>query len=239
MIPPVILDNLDYLLWGNTAQGEPGGLLLSVLLSLAAGGAASLLGLAGGIGLVMGCRLLTSWLEHACSVLRAIPVLMLIFWCYFLLPILFGINIPGVLTVIIALALINAAYFTQIVYAGIRAIGDGQWQAGLALGMSRWQVLQVLMPPALRLMAPSLINQWVALIKDSSLAYVVGVAEFTFVAGQVNNREQVYPLEIFTFIALCYFIICGTVAWAGSLTGKRSESRTGNQACTSPKMTAR
>ena len=219
MIPPVILDNLDYLLWGNLARGEPGGLLLSILLSVAAGAVASLIGLLGGVGLAMGGRRLTAWIEHACNVLRAIPVLMLIFWCYFLLPILFGMNISGVLTVIIALAVINGAYFTQIVYAGIRATGHGQWQAGLALGMLRWQVLRVLLPPALRLMAPSLINQWVSLIKDSSLAYAVGVAEFTFVAGQVNNREQVYPLEIFCFIALCYFVLCASVAWAGKRAG--------------------
>lgn len=219
MIPPVILDNLDYLLWGNLARGEPGGLLLSILLSVAAGGIASLLGLLGGVGLTMGGPRLARSIEYACNVLRAIPVLMLIFWCYFLLPIFFGMNISGVLTVIIALAVINGAYFTQIVYAGIRAIGNGQWQAGLALGMSRWQVLRVLLPPALRLMVPSLINQWVSLIKDSSLAYVVGVAEFTFVAGQVNNREQVYPLEIFCFIAFCYFVLCASVAWAGKRVG--------------------
>lgn len=220
LIPPVIVDNLDYLLWGNLANGDPGGLLLSVLLSLAAGSAASLLGLAGGVGLGMGQRWLIAAIEGACALLRAIPVLMLIFWCFFLLPILFGVNVPGALTVIVALALINAAYFTQIVYAGLCAIGDGQWQAGLALGMTRWQVLRVLIRPALRLMAPSLINQWVALIKDSSLAYVVGVAEFTFVAGQVNNREQVYPLEIFTFIALCYFVLCTAVASAGKRAGR-------------------
>jgi polar amino acid transport system permease protein len=220
LIPPVIADNLDYLLWGNLANGQPGGLLLSVLLSLAAGSAASLLGLAGGVSLAMGGRRLVALIEGACTLLRAIPVLMLIFWCFFLLPILFGVNVPGALTVIVALALINAAYFTQIVYAGLCAVGDGQWQAGLALGMTRWQVLRVLVRPALRLMAPSLINQWVALVKDSSLAYVVGVAEFTFVAGQVNNREQVFPLEIFSFIALCYFVLCTLVAWAGQRAGR-------------------
>ena len=78
----------------------------------------------------------------------------------------------------------------------------------------------MLITPALRLMAPSLINHLVALIKDSSLAYIVGVAEFTFVAGQVNNREQVYPLEIFSFIALCYFVICSAVAWFGKRAGR-------------------
>ena len=226
MIPPVIADNLDYLLWGNLAHGQPGGLLLSLLLSLAAGTSASLLGLCGGVGLTMGGPRLTAALEAACALLRAIPVLMLIFWCYFLLPILFGVDIPGLLTVIVALALINAAYFTQTVYTGIRAIGNGQWEAGLALGLSRWQVLSVLLPPALRTMTPSLINQWVTLIKDSSLAYVVGVAEFTFVAGQVNNREQVYPLEIFSFIALCYFVLCASVAWLGKRSGQATAGRT-------------
>ncbi|KES19893.1 ABC-type amino acid transport system, permease component [Gilliamella apicola SCGC AB-598-B02] len=57
-------------------------------------------------------------------------------------------------------------------------------------------------------MMPSFVNQWVSLIKDTSLAYVVGVAEFTFIATQINNRSMVYPTEIFLFVIVVYFIIC-------------------------------
>ncbi|OWY38483.1 ABC transporter permease [Xenophilus sp. AP218F] len=222
MMPPVIRDNLDYLLWGNLAQGEPGGLLLTALLSLAAAVAASLLGLALGVALRMGPPRLQAALAGVTALLRAIPVLMLIFWCYFLLPLLFGVDIPGIATVILALALIHAAYLGQTVLSGLDAVGRGQWQAGLALGFSRWQTLRALiLPQALRIMLPSFVNQWISLLKDSSLAYIVGVAEFTFVATQVNNREQVYPLEVFAAIAVGYLLLCGALQLAGHLAGRR------------------
>ncbi len=216
MMLTLLQDNLDYLLWGNLAQGQPGGLLLTVGISLAAGILASLGGLAAGIALTMGGSRLRRSLTVLVQLLRAIPVLMLIFWCYFLLPILFGIDIPGVLTVIAALALINAAYLSQSVVAGIQAIGQGQWQAAAALGMNRWQTLRyIILPPALHHMLPSFVNQWITLLKDSSLAYVVGVAEFTFVATQINNREQVYPLQVFGIVALAYLLLCTTLEWSG------------------------
>lgn len=222
MIPAVIHDNLDYLLWGNLANGEAGGLLLTALLSLAAALLASGLGLALGIAQLMGGAALRRALMAVTAVLRAIPVLMLIFWCYFLLPLLFGIDIPGLITVILALALIHAAYLGQAVQAGLNAVGRGQWQAGLALGFSRWQTLRCLiLPQALRIMLPSFINQWVSLLKDSSLAYIVGVAEFTFVATQVNNREQVYPLEIFSAIAVGYLTLCALLQLGGHMAQRR------------------
>ena len=120
------------------------------------------------------------------------------------------------------LALISAAYLSQSVRAGIDAVGEGQWQAGLSLGFTPLQVLRILiLPQALRIMVPSFVNQWVTLIKDTSLAYVVGVAELTFVANQVNNREQIYPLEIFCFIALSYFLLCGGLSLLGGWAQRR------------------
>ena len=89
------------------------------------------------------------------------------------------------------------------------AIGAGQWQAGLSLGFNRWQTLWfIVLPQALRMMVPSFINQWISLIKDTSLAYIVGVNELTFLATQVNNRSMVYPMEVFLFVALVYFVLC-------------------------------
>ncbi|UTH74818.1 amino acid ABC transporter permease [Chromobacterium sp. IIBBL 290-4] len=222
MIPAVIQDNLDYLLWGNLSGGEPGGLLLTLALSLAAALLASALGLALGIAQLMGSPRIGKTLMALTAVLRAVPVLMLIFWCYFLLPLLFGLDIPGLLTVILALALIHAAYLGQAVLAGLTAVSRGQWMAGLALGFSRWQTLRwLILPQALRIMLPSFVNQWISLLKDSSLAYIVGVAEFTFVATQVNNREQVYPLEIFTTIAVGYLLLCGVLQLLGHWSARR------------------
>lgn len=212
----LLSDNLTYFLFGSWPEGPIGGMLLTLWMSLIACVLASGLGLAGGVAQLMGGKRLRYALEAAVAVLRGIPVIMLIFWCYFLLPILFGLDIPGVATVIAALAIINGAYLSQSVRAGLGAIPKGQWEAGMSLGFSPWQTLRlVILPQGLRIMLPSFVNQWVTLIKDTSLAYVVGVAELTFVANQVNNREQIYPLEVFAFIALAYFLLCGSISWLG------------------------
>lgn len=213
----VIRANLDYLLLGSWPVGPLGGMALSVVIGLTAALLASLLGLAGGITMTIGHPLLRRLVALPAALLRAIPVVMLIFWCYFLLPVLFAIDVPGTLTVIAALALIGGAFLTQAVHAGIAAIGAGQWQAGLSLGFSRWQTLRlIVLPQALRIMVPSFVNQWITLVKDTSLAYIVGVAELTFVASQVNNREQVYPLPVFATVALLYWLWCSGLVWLGA-----------------------
>lgn len=212
----VIGSNLDYMLLGNWPDGPLAGLALTLLMGLGAALAASLLGILAAMALVLWPPALGRPLAVGLAFLRAIPVLMLIFWSYFLLPLLFGIHVPGILTVMLALSFIGAAFLAQTVQAGIAAIPAGQWQAGFSLGFTRRQTLYwLILPQALRMMLPSFVNQWVSLLKDTSLAYVVGVAELTFVASQVNNREQVYPLEIFAFIALMYFLLCSGLAWLG------------------------
>jgi polar amino acid transport system permease protein len=184
---------LRYLLLGTFPHGPLGGVALTVALTLASAVLSALLGLAGGIALVMSRGVLHVLLLVAIGFFRAIPVLMLIFWTFFLMPVLLHIDVPGIATVVCALALIGGAYLSHSVQAGIAAIGEGQWQAAQSLGMTRAQALRyVLLPQAVRVMMPSFINQWVSLIKDTSLAYIVGVQEFTFLANQVNSRLMIY-----------------------------------------------
>ncbi len=205
----IIANNLVFFAVGAWPHGGIGGLALTLILSLGAGILGSALGLAWGVALTLSRGWILNGLKACCEVLRAIPVLLLIFWCYFLLPILFGIDIPGVLTVIAALSVVSGAYLAKVVATGIASIDRGQWEAAQASGLSYRQALRlVVLPQALRRVQPSFVNQWVILIKDTSLAYIVGVAEFTFVANQVNSREQVYPLEVFAFIAVVYLILC-------------------------------
>ena len=211
----LITDNLDFFLLGTFLEdGRPGGLLLTLLMSVSAGVIASALGVFGGIALIMGDVRLRQLLEGTIALLRAIPVVMMIFWCYFLLPILFHLNITGVTTVVAALSIIYGAYLSHSMRAGLAAVSAGQWQAGLALGLTRWQTLRlIVLPQALRMMLPSFINQWVTLTKDTSLAFIVGVPELTMVAGQVNNREQVYPLQIYLAVGLFYFVSCSGLSY--------------------------
>ncbi|THF65459.1 amino acid ABC transporter permease [Pseudothauera nasutitermitis] len=218
----VITNNLSYFLLGAWPHGPLGGAALTLVLSVCSALASGVLGLVFGVALAM-----THGAAHQALVLflgffRAIPVLMLIFWTYFLLPIVFGFNVPGVGTVIVALSLIGGSYLAHSVYAGIRSLPPGQWQAAAALGLGRVQALRyVILPQALPIMLPSFLNQWIALIKDSSLAYVIGVGELSFVATQVSNREMVYPTEIFLFVALLYFLICSSLELGAGAIARR------------------
>lgn len=207
-----LADDWQYLLWGTFPDGPPGGALLTLMLSGLSGVVSAMLGLVLGIALALGqdsagpaARLLRIVLGF----LRAIPVLMLIFWSYFLLPVLFGLDVPGMFSVVCALSLIGAAYLAHGVAAGIHAVAQGQWDAGAALGFTRWQVLRmVILPQALAVMLPSFVNQWVTLVKDSSLAYIVGVGELSFLATQVNARLMVNPAEVFLFVGAIYWLLC-------------------------------
>ncbi|KPC55004.1 amino acid ABC transporter permease [Amantichitinum ursilacus] len=217
----VIKNNLPWLLWGAWPDGPLGGLALTVVLAAGSALGSAVLGLALGILLAVLRGVPRHALLGTLAFLRAIPVLMLIFWVYFLLPICLHIDVPGVWSVMCALTLISAAYLAHAVYAGIEGISKGQWEAALATGLTHWQTLRlVILPQALRMMAPSFINQWVTLIKDTSLAYIVGVGELAMVTAQVSNRVMIYPAQLFLFAGVLYFALCQGVTWAGNRVAK-------------------
>lgn len=205
-----VSNNFSYLMVGAYPDGPLGGAALTFLIAIAAGIAATLLGTVLGVALAVSRGWWVGLLVLLLGFFRAIPVIMLIFWAYFLLPILFGMAIPAIGSVICALALIYAAYIAHAVKAGIIALKQGPWYAGLSLGLSRPQVLvYIILPQALRMMLPSFINQWIGLIKDTSLAYVVSVAELTYIASQINGDSYgIYSIEIFAFTGLVYFVFC-------------------------------
>ncbi len=216
--------DMGYLLWGTFPEGAPGGALLTLIISVVSGLCSAVLGLLFGVLLVM----LKGWPQRvlvvATEFLRAIPVLMLIFWVYFLLPIVLDWSVPGVFSVMLALSLVSASYLAHGVAAGIRGIAPQQWDAGMALGMTRWQTLRhIVLPQALRIMLPSFVNQWATLIKDSSLAYIVGVEELSLLATRVNAQIMLHPAEVFLFVGLVYWVLCSAIdvlaGWLGRKAG--------------------
>jgi polar amino acid transport system permease protein len=205
----VIWTNLTYFFIGRFPHGPLGGIALTLYLAVMA----CVLSFVG--GLVLGLMNLSPnrIVKYASLVLvnglRGMPLLMVIFWMYFLLPAFLGHTVTESWTVIMALTLFTAAYMSQIVKAGVESIPRGQTEAAISTGLRPWQaMIYIVLPQGLRNMIPSFVNQFVSLIKDTSLAFIVGVSELTHVATQINNRTIVYPTEIFFFIAVIYFIIC-------------------------------
>lgn len=152
---------------------------------------------------------------------RSMPLILVIFWFYFLVPIIVGRPVGGFYSVLIAFVLFEAAYYCEIIRAGIQSVRKGQVYAGQALGLTyRQNMRYVVLPQAFRNMVPILLTQAIILFQDTSLVYVVGVKDFLVSADLIANREN-RLIEMFTVVAGVYFVLC----LAGSMFVKKLQRK--------------
>jgi len=148
------------------------------------------------------------------EIFRDTPVLVQLFWVYYVLPILMDIKITAFGAALVGLTLHSAAFLGEVYRAGIQAVPSGQVEAAKVLGLTRAQTfVRIVLPQAFRTILPPLVNNFVDLIKLSSLASVFAVGEITRKATELS-AATFRPLEIFTFIALIYFFICWPLSMA-------------------------
>jgi len=152
------------------------------------------------------------------TVIRSVPLILVLFWFYFMLPLWTGHTIGALPSALVAYVMFEAAFYCEIIRAGIRAVPPGQTAAAAATGLSRWQVMRlVVLPQALVAMGPLLVNQVVILFQDTALVYVVALRDFLTAASVIASRDD-RPVELYGFVAVVYFVIC----LAGSqLAGRR------------------
>jgi polar amino acid transport system permease protein len=137
---------------------------------------------------------------------RGVPLVMVIFWFWFIVPVLAGKSLPEYSVALTAFVIFEAAYLAEIVRAGIQSVARGQVEAATATGLTRAQMmLHVVLPQALRNMIPALVTQFIVLLKDTSLASIIGYVDLTKAAQIVNNRE-IRPFELYLFIAVVYWL---------------------------------
>jgi glutamate/aspartate transport system permease protein len=204
----VIINNLPFL-WE--------GLQLSLLLT-----ALAILG-----GIVLGTGLALMRLSGVLPVallaagyvnlIRSVPLILVIFWFYFLVPLALGRPIGNFYSALIAFTLFEAAYYSEIIRAGIQSVRKGQVHAGQATGLNYWQIQRfIVLPQAFRNMIPILVTQGIILFQDTSLVFVVSLRDFMTVSSIVARTEGRLA-EMYVFAALVYFVIC----FAGSLFVRR------------------
>jgi len=137
---------------------------------------------------------------------RGVPLVMVIFWFWFIVPALAGRSLSEYVVALAAFVIFEAAYLAEIVRAGILSVPRGQVEAATASGLRHGQVMRfVVLPQALRNMIPALVTQFIVLLKDTSLASIIGYVDLTKAAQIVNNRE-IRPFEIYLFIAAIYWL---------------------------------
>jgi glutamate/aspartate transport system permease protein len=157
-----------------------------------------------------------SWLAGGyVNLMRSIPLVLVIFWFYFLVPYIGGwllregrpIQVGAFYSAVITFTMFEAAYYCEIMRAGIQSIARGQVWSGYALGLNYWQTMgHIVLPQAFRNMVPVLLTQTIILFQDTSLVYVISATDFLGAASKIANRD--YRLvEMYTFAAVVYFVI--------------------------------
>jgi glutamate/aspartate transport system permease protein len=154
------------------------------------------------------------------NLMRSLPLVLVIFWFFFLVPYIGAwiigadrpIAVGAFWSAAITFTMFEAAYYCEIMRAGIQSIPRGQVWSGYALGLDYWQTMaQVVLPQAFRNMLPVLLTQTIILFQDTSLVYVISATDFLGAAAKVANRD--YRLvEMYTFVAVVYFIISYTMS---------------------------
>jgi len=149
------------------------------------------------------------------NIMRSVPLVLVIFWFYFLVPYIGAwiigasqpVQVGAFMSCVITFMLFEAAYYCEIMRAGIQSIPRGQVAAGQALGLNYWQTMgTVVLPQAFRNMTPVLLTQTIILFQDTSLVYVISVTDFLGAAAKIANRDY-RLIEMYTFAALVYFIV--------------------------------
>jgi glutamate/aspartate transport system permease protein len=214
----------DYSLIVRNASFLSDGLLLSLALTLigvigglAVGTALALVRLFTG---VIGNRVVDAYV----FVFRAIPLILVIFWFYFMVPLILGRPVGAWTSAIVAFTLFEGAYYSEILRAGLKSVRPGQLNAALASGMGRAQALRyVIFPQAFTAMIPIFLTQAIILFQDTSLVFVVSLHDFLTATSIIANRDG-RLIEAYAFACLVYYLIC-LAATAGVEKLKRTFAR--------------
>ena len=198
------LTNLEFLISGLGLTISIS--LISIIISIIIGFFIALPGLSNNKLLILVNR---SYIEF----FRAVPLLVLLLWVYYGLPVIFGISIGAFMAGIISLSLSDAAFEAEIFRAGLQSIGSGQKDAAKSIGLSKAQEMRlIILPQAIRIILPAIGNQFVYVLKMSSLVSIIGLADLTRKANELVVTTY-RPLEIYTFLILEYLILILIVSY--------------------------
>jgi len=200
----VIISNAKFLLLqGLVGIGRFGGGTLRLAVP------AIFLGFA--VGIILGLARLArrGWIHYPAAIyielMRGIPLVMVIFWFWFLVPVVIGRPVPEYWVALTAFVIFEGAYIGEIVRAGIQSVPRGQTDAAAAAGLNYVQTMvSVILPQAIRNVIPSLVTQFIVLFKDTSLASIIGMMDLTKAAQTISQRE-LRPFEMYLFIAVVYW----------------------------------
>jgi polar amino acid transport system permease protein len=206
-------ENIRFYLVGPYPNGAIGGLSLNILLTVLAISFSFVFGALLGYSR-LSCRL---YIKLPCmayiEIVRATPLIMIIFWMYFFLPYLVGGHATIFSSAVVSLSIYAAAYQAEIVRAGIIAVPRGQLEAALSTGMSRYGAMRhIILPQAFRIMIPSFVSFFVSLFKDTATVFIIGVIELTQAGIIISQRDPDKMYAAYLSMAIGFWCICFTMS---------------------------
>ncbi len=187
----ILIIGLQYTLWFT---------VISIVCGL-------IIGLLVALGRISSPRMLGVPLRGLVELFRCTPFLVILIWFYYALPVLLDVNLTAPMAAFLALSLYGASFYSEIIRAGIVSVDAGQLEAARALGMRRHQAMRrIVLPQAFKRMIPPLMNQSMLQLKNTSLISVLAVPDLVY-QGQLIAHETYRPLEVYTVVALSYFVV--------------------------------
>ena len=188
------------------------GFLFSGYLTLIAMSGGIVFGTLLAMGRLSGMKVVAAVASAYVNLMRSIPLVMVILWFFLVIPLITGKPIGAERSAIITFTAFEAAYYSEIMRAGIQSVSRGQAMAGYALGMTYWQNMGlVVLPQAFRNMIPILLTQTIILFQDTSLVYAIGAKDL-LKAAEIAGKNYNRPIEMYLFSAVIYFVICFTLS---------------------------
>ena len=210
----VILDSMPALLQGAK---------LTIYITLAGLAGGTIVGILFGLMRAYGNALLRAIATLYIGVVRGTPIVVQVMFIYFALPVLIGLRVDPMTAAVVSIIVNSGAYIAEIVRGGFQSVAKGLYEAGLALGLPKWRALTFVVGPiAFRRMTPSLGNQFIVSLKDTSLFIVIGVGELTR-QGQEIMASNFRAVEVWTAVAILYLLMIGVLSLVLRLIEKRMQ----------------
>ncbi len=200
--------NLDFSVIGPSLPFIWTGLLFTAKLTLIAMTGGVVVGTLLALARLSSMAPLAMFAAGYVNLMRSVPLVMVILWFFLVIPLITGQPMGAENSAIVTFTAFEAAYYSEIMRAGIQSVPRGQVAAGYALGFTYWQTMaNVVLPQAFRNMLPVLLTQTIILFQDTSLVYAIGAKDL-LKAAEIAGKNYNRPVEMYLFVALIYFAIC-------------------------------
>ena len=203
-----MLSNFDFSVLAPSLPFVWTGLLFSIKLTLIAMSGGIIIGTLLALARLSSKHWLSNFSAAYVNLMRSIPLVMVILWFFLVIPLFTGQPLGAESSALVTFTAFEAAYYSEIMRAGIQSVPRGQVSAGYALGLDYRQTMShIVLPQAFRNMLPILLTQTIVLFQDTSLVYAIGAKDL-LKAAEIAGKNYNRPIEMYIFAALIYFIIC-------------------------------